>query len=421
MTTVTAAPDRHSLRTVYAFGAFSMALIDVYVLLVPIYAGVTLGMSDAEIGTLVGARAILSLFLSIHGGVLMDRLGVRRVSMVFAGAVVLCGPLFPLLTTFYALLLLQMISGFAISMSWTGAQIMIARISDGDAEYIGRFSTFCRVGTTIAPIIAGILFDLGGAWLAYGFGTVWAVFAFVAIWAAPEPDTGSPEAAADVPHHRSPRPAFRLADIIPRPSDYVATFALMAIPAVAFTAIAMLVRNSGYGVQTSMYIVYVQGIGLSATWVGVLFAAVEMAAGVGSWFAGRFMRRYDARWALVVTTAATITLVCATPIFGWMTPVLWLIFAMLVMAQIARGLIQGVSQPILASVQAKSVGRHQQGTVVGLRQTMNRICGISVPPLMGLASDAFGREQSFLVLGAGLLLICAGLALFARRVPPIGS
>jgi MFS family permease len=195
----------------------------------------------------------------------------------------------------------------------------------------------------------------------------------------------------------------------------------MAIPAVAFTAIAMLVRNSGYGVQTSVYITYVQGIGLSATWIGVLFAAVEMAAGIGSWFSGRAMRRFDARWALVVSTMATIVLVCATPVFGWLTPALWLVFAMLVAAQIARGLIQGVSQPILASVQAKSVGRHQQGTVVGLRQTMNRICGISVPPLMGLASDAFGREESFLVLGAGLLLICVGLALYARHVPPIRS
>ena len=131
------------------------------------------------------------------------------------------------------------------------------------------------------------------------------------------------------------------------------------------------------------------------------------------------MRRFDARWVLVLSTAATITLVCATPVFGWMSSTLWLVFAMLAIAQVTRGLIQGVSQPILASVQAKSVGRHQQGTVVGLRQTMNRICGISVPPLMGLASDAFGREQSFLVMGTGLLLVCACLALYARRVPPI--
>jgi MFS family permease len=417
----TAPPDKRGLRTAYAFGLFSMALIDVFVFLIPIYAGVTLGMSDGEIGALVGARAILSLFLSIHGGALMDRLGVRRISLIYAGIVVLCGPLFPLLPNFHALLVLQIISGFAISMSWTGAQILIARVAEGDAEYIGRFSTFSRIGTTVAPVIAGALFDLGGAWLAYGFGTVWAIFAFAAIWAAPEPDivTETPP-RADTPESTA-RPAFRLRDLLPRPSDYAASFALMAIPAVALTAIAMLVRNSSYGIQTSVYMTYAQGIGFSATAIGFLFAAIEMSAGLGSWFSGRAMRRYDARWVLILSTMATITLVCATPIYGWMTPTMWVIYACLIVAQIVRGAIQGVSQPILSSVQAKSVGRHQQGSVVGLRQTMNRICGITVPPVIGLASDAFGREESFLVVGAGLLLICCALALYARRVPPISG
>ena len=412
-------PDRRGLRTAYAFGLFSMALIDVFVFLIPIYAGITLGMSDGEIGTLVGARSLLSLVLSIHGGALMDRFGVRRISLVYAGTVVLCAPLFPLLTDFYALLVLQIVSGFAISMSWTGAQILIARVAEGDAEYIGRFSSFSRVGTAVAPVVAGVLFDLGGAWLAYGFGTIWAICAWAAIWAAPEPDIAG-DGKAPLATVGS-RPAFRLSDALPRLSDYIASFALMAIPAVAFTAIAMLVRNSSYGIQTSVYMTYVQGIGFSATAIGLLFAAIELAAGLGSWFSGRAMRRYDARWVLVLSTMTTIALVCATPLYGWMTSTMWLIFACLVAAQIVRGLIQGVSQPILASVQAKSVGRHQQGSVVGLRQTMNRICGIAVPPIIGWASEAFGREESFLIVGAGLLLICAGLGLYARRVPPISG
>jgi len=414
-------PDRRGLRTAYAFGLFSMALIDVFVFLIPVYAGITLGMSDGEIGTLVGARSILSLFLSIHGGALMDRFGVRRISLVYAGTVVLCAPLFPVLTDFYALLVLQVISGFAISMSWTGAQILIARVAEGDAEYIGRFSSFSRVGTAVAPVIAGILFDLGGAWLAYGFGTVWAMFAFAAIWAAPEPDIATDARHRPDPASGGTRPRLRLRDLVPRVSDYAASFALMAIPAVALTAIAMLVRNSSYGIQTSVYMTYTQGIGFSATAIGFLFAAIEMSAGLGSWFSGRAMRRFDARWVLILSTVATITLVCATPLYGWMTPTLWLIYACLVVAQIVRGLIQGVSQPILAAVQAKAVGRHQQGSVVGLRQTMNRICGITVPPVIGLASEMFGREESFLVVGAGLLLICGALALYARRVPPISG
>lgn len=413
-------PDPRQLRSVYIFGIFSMALIDVFVFLIPIYAGISLGMSDGEIGTLVGARSFLSLFLSIHGGALMDRFGIRRITLIFTGIVVLCAPLFPLMTTFWGLLFLQIISGFAISMGWSGAQTLIARIAAGDAEYIGRFSTFARVGTSIAPPIVGLLFDLGGAWLAYGFGMIWAILAFCALWLAPEPEIATGHSEDDnrdaASHARKP---FRIIDILPRPSDYITSFAMMAIPAVAFTAIAMLVRNSSYGIQTSVYVTHVQEIGFTATMVGMLFSAIEMAAAVGSWYSGRVMRRFDATRVLVITTAITITLVCATPLFSALSPTLWGVFAILVAAQVFRGLTQGISQPILFSVQAISVGRHQQGAVVGLRQTMNRLGGITIPPMIGFMSDSFGREQSFYATGAILLCVVFCLALYGRRVPPI--
>ena len=183
----------------------------------------------------------------------------------------------------------------------------------------------------------------------------------------------------------------------------------------------MLVRNSSYGIQTSVYMTYTQGIGFSATQIGLLFAAIELSAGIGSWFSGRTMRRFDARWILVWSTMATIVLVCATPLFGALSPSAWAIFIILVAAQMVRGAIQGVSQPILFSIQAKSVGRHQQGSVVGLRQTMNRLGGVVIPPMIGLASDSFGREESFYIVGAALLAVCIGLAFYARRVPRIAG
>jgi MFS family permease len=413
-----AEPDPKHLRAVYIFGIFSMALIDVFVFLIPVYAGAeSLGMSDGDIGWLVGARSFVSLFLSIHAGALMDRFGIRRITLIFTGIVVVCAPLFPLLTTFWGLLMLQIVSGFAISMGWSGAQTLIARVAAGDAEYIGRFSTFARIGTASAPPVAGFLFDIGGPWLAYGFGMVWAVLAFCALWLAPEPEiaTGQPANTDD----QVTKKPFRLADILPRPSDYISSFAMMAIPAVAFTAVAMLVRNSSYGIQTSVYVTHVQEIGFSATKIGLLFSAIEMSAAIGSWYSGRVMRRFEATRVLTVTTAITIILVCTTPLQTALSPELWGIFAILIVAQFARGMTQGVSQPILFSVQAISVGRHQQGAVVGLRQTMNRLGGITIPPLIGFLSDTFGREQSFYATGAILLLICFGLALFARRVPPI--
>ena len=194
---------------------------------------------------------------------------------------------------------------------------------------------------------------------------------------------------------------------------------MMAIPAVAFAAVAMLIRNSSYGIQTSVYVTHLENFGFTATLIGLLFSAIEMAAAVGSWFAGRTMRRFNAIRVLVITTTLTIVLICITPLLTATSQLLWAVFILLMAAQIARGVTQGLSQPILFSVMAKSVGRHQQGAAVGLRQTMNRLGGITIPPMIGVLSDVYGREQSFYITGAVLLMVCAGLAIFARRVPPV--
>ena len=73
------------------------------------------------------------------------------------------------------LLLLQLINGAAVSFAWSGAQTLIARLADGDARYIGRFSFFARLGSTTAPLPAGVVCDFGGAWPAYLFAVsgVW--------------------------------------------------------------------------------------------------------------------------------------------------------------------------------------------------------------------------------------------------------
>ncbi len=402
----------HGLRAVYAVGLFTMGLIDVFVFLIPIYA-LSLEMTDAQVGWLVGARSFVSLFLSIHGGVLMDRFGTRKVTLGFVGCVVVLAPLFPLMPNFYGLLLLQALTGGAISLAWSGAQTMIAQMAEGDAEFIGRFSFFARIGTTCSPIAAGVLWDLGGVWLAYAFGTAWAVAAFIAVWRGPEPEI----ATADAEPRGTAQP-FRLADLVPRLADYRASFALAAIPAVAFTAAVILVRNSNYGVQTSVYVTYVAGIGFSATMIAVLFGTIEAAAGIGSLFAGRSMRRFDPRWFLVWTTAGTIVLIASTPLLAMASPLTGVVFGLLLAAQFARGALQGVSQPILFSIQAKAVGRHQQGSVVGLRQTVNRAASILVPPLIGMAADQWGRETAFLLMGIVFIALSSLLALLARRVPP---
>src|SRR5205085_6390539 len=133
------------------------------------------------------------------------------------------------------------------------------------------------------------------------------------------------------------------------------------------------------------------------------------ASGFGALFAGRAMRLGDAQRTMLSGTALSILLIGMTPVLGG-------IFTLLLLFQLARGWLEGVIQPLVLSVQAQAVGRHQQGAVVGLRQTGQRFTSILVPPIMGAIADRSGVSESFLILGGFMLLLCIPMALIGRRV-----
>ena len=388
--------------SIYIAGLFAMGYTEFYTFLIPLY-GLSLGMSAGEIGMLVGGRSLLAVFLSIHVGVLMDRFGTRRVTLFFVWSAMALAPVFPLVPWFWSLLLLQVVNGAALNFAWSGSQTLIAQLAEGEAEYIGRFSFFARFGTTLTPMISGVAWDWGGAWPAYMLGAAWGAVLTIAVLRAPAAEI----AGADGGAPRRPA-SFRARDVLPRLPDYVRCFALMAIPAVATTMAIIFLRTATNGVQSSLYIVYLKGVGLTGTSIGILFAAIEIASGFGSLFAGRAMRLGDPQRTMLSGTVLSIVLICVTPFLGG-------IFLLLLLAQAARGWLQGVVQPVMFSVQAKAVGRYRQGSVVGLRQTMNRLAAIVIPPTMGAIADRWGAGESFVILGSLLLLLSAPVALITSR------
>jgi MFS family permease len=388
--------------SLYVAGPFSMGYVDFFTFLIPLY-GLSLGLDASEIGVLVGARSFLALFLSIHIGVLMDRFGTRAVTLVFVWTGMMLAPLFPLATGFWALLFLQLVSGAAVSFAWSGAQTLIAQLAEGEARYIGRFSFFARLGSTSAPIIAGAVWDIGGAWPAYLLGAAWGAILTTALFRTPEAEFFAPQ-----PVGGTNRSRFRARDAWPRASDYVSAMKLIAIPTVAVSMAVISMRNTTYSVQTSVYVVYLDQIALVGTSIGMLFAAVEIASALGALFAGRAMRLGNPQRTMLSGTLISIMLIAGTPLLGGL-------FGLLLF-QVARGWLEGVIQPVILSVQARAVGRHQQGAVVGLRQTGQRLSSILIPPVMGGIADHFGTSQSFLIYAAWMLPLCALLALVIRRL-----
>src|SRR5436305_12054119 len=203
------------------------------------------------------------------------------------------------------------------------------------------------------------------------------------------------------------RRRFRARDVWPRMSDYVTSIKLIALPAVAVSMAVISMRNTTYSLPTSVYIVYLDQIALVGTTIGTLFAASEIASGLGALFAGRAMHLGDPQHTMLSGTVLSILLIAVTPLLGG-------IFGLLLLFQIGRGWLEGVIQPVILSVQARAVGRHQQGAVVGLRQTGQRLSSILIPPVMGWVADRCGTSESFLIYAAFMLPLCGMLAFIMR-------
>jgi sugar phosphate permease len=90
-------------------------------------------------------------------------------------------------------------------------------------------------------------------------------------------------------------------------------------------------------------------------------------------------------------TTISILLIALTPLLGGF-------LALLLLFQVVRGWLEGVIQPLVLSVQARAAGRHQQGAVIGLRQTCQRFTSIVVPPIMALSPTALASEKVSLSL-----------------------
>lgn len=385
---------------VYATGTFANSTNNVVSVILPLWA-VAIGASPFMIGVILGARHFLTALLSIHGGAIMDRIGTRRV-LIWFGAVAAISPiLFPMMPWVWAAILLQMLGGLASNYGWIGAQAQIGEVMRGSSTYAGRFSFSLRFGQLAAPPLAGLAWDLGGPWAGFGILTLWGAGLYASSLALPH-------AEGDEGHGR-----VTLRDLVPRLSDYIDAFRLMAVPAILLVVMVTVLRMGGNGMQSSFYVVYLEGIGYSGTIIGVLLGAAGVLGFGGSLAAGPLTKAFQPYWLLIGSVVCTILFVAVTPLIG-------AFFALLLVASALRGGAMGLSQPLMISILAQSAGKGNQGKGVGLRTTANRLTSLSVPIVMGAVVELVGLEWSFLVIGGVLTAAMGAIAIFARtatRVP----
>lgn len=392
-------PPRRIAWSAYTTGFFCDSYTELFTLIVPLWA-VHLGMTPLEIGILVGARAFLPFFLAIHGGVMIDRFGTRRVLIITAAACLVLPTLFLTTSWLPAMMLLQTVGGLVGTWAWVAAQAQAIQVSNADTDFVSRFSFFARAGAMSGPVAIGLAWDVFGPVPSFIIASLWGGVFLATSLIIPEMTRSANPGEAKRP--------FRLTDLLPRLSDYVSALALTAIPAVAFVVAGSFVRSSSANMQNSFYVVYLQEIDFPGTLIGTLIALTQGAAGFGTLVGGPVERILRPRWAFLITVFLSVIFITITPLLGG-------IFILLAIAVVLRGFFQGVSQPIMFTYLSRAVSMREQATSIGLRTTVNRLAVLVLPVTMGAVAEIWGVGPSFLVMGAFLLVLLAGIVVVFQR------
>ncbi len=380
--------------SVYGTAFFTGNVFPMMHVLMPLWA-LELTSSPLIIGIIIASRQILPVLLSIHGGALLDRFGPRQVIMVLGIAGALGTGLFPVLPFIAAAIALQIVTGFAETTNWIGAQSAVGTILKGLPVYAGRMTASARTGGFFGPILVGFFWQEFGPYGGFLFLSAWLMMGGIAATFLPRHEPAKPsEARQGVPPAKRKRP-----DVMPKASDYRDTFRLLTVSAIALVITATFMRQTGSGIQASFYGVWLkQELQLDGTTIGFLIGFGNAVSAISALTIGPLTRRFADYWLLLVMVGFAIVGVAITPALEGLI--------LLAIAIGLRGAGQGVNLPLMMTIASRSVPPTLQGRVAALRISFNRLGSALFPIGMGAMAEVIGLKASFYVVGGfGLFML----------------
>ncbi|MEE8334522.1 MAG: MFS transporter, partial [Alphaproteobacteria bacterium] len=361
------------------------------------------------IGLVVAARQILPVVLSIHGGALMDRFGARRVMLAFGAIGIASMAAFPFFPFLSAILALQMLSGLAESMGWIGSQALVGQALKGHSTYTGRLSFALRLGGFFGPWMAGIAWQEHGPTAGFLFMAGWIGAGWIAGWLVPTAE-----------RRKTGATPVRLVEFLPRLSDYVAAFRMIGIASVGLVTAVTVMRQTGSGMQLSFYPIWLSQLGVTAADIGFMVGCSHVLSASTSLSVGFFTRWIRQHWLMILSVGLSIATMASTPLLGadWIElPGVGKVYVLLFGVVCMRGLAQGLNMPLMMSIGMQAVSRSDQGKVVALRITTNRLTSAVIPLVMGAVAQWFSMAWSFYIIGGIGLTGLAVVSLWVWRSP----
>jgi MFS family permease len=389
--------------SVYGTAFFTGNVFPIMHVLMPLWA-LELTSSPLIIGIIIASRQILPVLLSIHGGALLDRFGPRQVIMVLGIAGALGTGLFPVLPFIAAAIALQIVTGFAETTNWIGAQSAVGTILKGRPVYAGRMTASARTGGFFGPILVGFFWQQFGPYGGFLFLSTWLMMGGLAATFLPRHEPAEP---SEAPEGAQPAKR-RRPDVMPKASDYRDTFRLLTVSAIALVITATFMRQTGSGIQASFYGVWLkQELLLDGTTIGFLIGFGNAVSAISALTIGPLTRRFADYWLLLVMVGFAIVGVAITPALEGLI--------LLAIAIGLRGAGQGVNLPLMMTITSRSVPPTLQGRVAALRISFNRLGSALFPIGMGAIAEVIGLEAAFYVVGMTGVVLLSLLAVWVYR------
>jgi MFS family permease len=354
------------------------------------------------IGIILASRQFLTVTMSVYAGSLMDNFGTKRVIIAFGFVGVIAAIAYPAISLIFgvkvgaslqnpsitiilAVIIVQMISGWCEATAWIGSQTLVGQLMKGHPVYAGRMTFVARIGGFLGPPAIGYAWDFWGAWGGFSFLAIWIIGGMIAASFLPDTRAATREFRKST-NDSTPNAPIEITTPIKKQSSYAETLRLLLIPAVAMVIMVTVMRQTGSGVQSSFYVVWLsEHVGIQGSTIGWLIGAANGASAIAALCTGPLVKKYSAHWLLTLMVTVSVVAIAITPLFG--TTFTTLLFLALMGGICIRGFAQGLNLPLMMIILSRNVAPHLQGRVTALRISFNRFGGLLVPPGMGALAD----------------------------------
>lgn len=402
--TARSADERRATGTAAVAASLFLSFIDAAALLPTVAPhAASLGAGPAGIGLAVGAYSATNLPANVLGGMLIDRVGRRRLTIIgfLLSALAVLG--YAAATSVPAFIVIRLLHGIAGGLLVT-ANFALAgdrTRAGGAGRAFGRFGALIGTAWVIGPAAAGIVRQAAGTTVVFqgvavllvlGAGVVWLRLRDVAV-VDPSADPSSDPSVVGDAAPIDPGRAMR---------------ELAARPAVRRALVATMVWMSAVGILAAFLPDTAERLGAPASAVGGLFTAYAIVAGLMmlSPLAGRVDRRgADGMIAagLAVIGVALLAMMTATSLES------------LLLASALFGGGYGLIFPSVTGAISLAASTATRGRAFGLFNAAFSV-GLAVgPPVAGALAERYLALDPFLPAAVLMLVTSVAVAVAGRR------